>query len=154
MEVVCPYCKSGVGGGSDVIRCLECGTRHHWVCWSEHANHCSVFSCQGNFIKVRVRKKSDLSLLLWCIANYAIHLGLPYFGHLRYSLHLWDVGIVAILETLLLGSGLILLRNRRASQPARSFGALLFSSNAAFALFLLAQLMLRGPYGLNALIGL
>jgi hypothetical protein len=105
-------------------------------------------------MKIRIPKKSDVSILLWCCANYAAHLGLPYFGHLRYSLHLWDVMIVAFLEMFMIATGVFLFCQNRASQPARSVGALLCSSNVAFMVFLVSQLIIRGPYGLNALIGL
>jgi hypothetical protein len=154
MEVVCPYCKSSVGKGSDVIRCLECGTRHHWICWTEHGNHCSVFRCQGNLTKIRFRKKSDTLLLLWCLLNYCIHLALPYFGRFRYAFHLSDAAIVALLEIMILATGSLLIKSRKVSRPARSFGVLLYSSNVLFAMFLLIEFALRGPYGLDALMRL
>jgi hypothetical protein len=120
----------------------------------EHGNHCSVFSCQGHLIKIRVRRKTDTWILLWCLLNYAVHLGLRYAGVVSHSLRLPDVAVIVLLELLIVATGVFVLRNRTASESARSFGALLFSSNALFLLFLFGQLMALGAQGLNALIRL
>ena len=153
-ELICPYCKSGLRKGSDTIRCLRCDTRHHWICWMEHGNHCSVFSCPGSLIKIRVRKRTDFPILLWCLLNYALHLGLRYAGILNDNLSLPDAVIVVSLESLVVATGIAVLRNRMASDSARSFGTLLFSSNALFLFFLFTYFIAHGFQGLNALIRL
>jgi len=120
----------------------------------EHNNHCSVFSCQGSLIRIRVRRKTDFSILLWCILNYALHLGVHFAGLMDASFKFPDAALVVLLEMLMVTTGIFVLRNRTASESARSFGSLLFASNALFLLFLFEQLITRGAQGLDALIRL
>jgi hypothetical protein len=42
----CPYCRSALAAGIDVVRCGTCDSVHHADCWS--TNHgCAIVACAG-----------------------------------------------------------------------------------------------------------
>jgi hypothetical protein len=92
--------------------------------------------------------------MLWCLFNYALHLGFRYAGILNDNWQFPDAVIVLSIELLAVATGMKVLYDRRASTPARSFGTLLFSSNALFLFFLFTRWIAHGFAGLNALIRL
>jgi Prokaryotic RING finger family 1 len=153
-EILCPYCKAAVSGGSDVIRCLQCGTRHHRVCWLEYGNHCSVFSCQGKFVGFRNNTRSNIILIIWCLVNYALHLGLRFIGEVTDSFALSDVFIVVVMEIIVIGTGLMAVRTRVSSESVRTVSLLLFSANTLFVSLLFSHYVTHGLEQLNALIRL
>ncbi len=153
-EVVCPYCKAAVSGGPEVVCCLRCGTRHHRVCWLEYGNHCSVFSCQGKFPGFKIKTRSDILLIMWCLMNYALHLSIRFIGEITDSFATTDLWIVVALEMFVIGSGWIALRMRAASDSARTVSLLLFSGNALFISMVFSHYVTHGFEQLNALIRL
>jgi len=42
----CPYCKSTIKQGDDIIICSKCGKPHHLRCWEENSG-CGIDSCDG-----------------------------------------------------------------------------------------------------------
>ncbi len=94
-EVICPYCKEVLQEGA-VIRCLQCRTRHHSICWLEYGNHCSVFSCQGKHSTTGRKTESSILLIAWCLMNYTLHLALRFVGQLTGPVPLADVFIVGL----------------------------------------------------------
>jgi hypothetical protein len=153
-EVVCPYCKATVGGGSDVVCCLKCGTRHHRLCWLEYGNHCSVFSCKGNFPIFHKKTSLDIILIIWCFVNYGLHLSLRFIGEVTHPFAISDVWIVLAMELIVIATGWIVLRTRMASASVLTMSLLLFSGNALFVSLLLSHYITHGFEQLNALIRL
>jgi hypothetical protein len=153
-EVLCPFCKAALNDGA-IVRCLQCNTEHHRVCWLEYGNRCSVFSCQPRQVIVRkIPAETAFVMILWCVMNYALHLSLSFIGELTEPIPLPDVIIVALLEAIVIGTGWILLRRWRTSEPARTAGILLFSGNALFVSLLFSHFITHGFERLNALIRL
>ncbi len=91
---------------------------------------------------------------LWCLLNYALHLSLRLIGQLTGPIPLQDVFIVGILETVVIASGVMVLRGRSAIEPVRTIGILLFSGNALFLSLLFSHSVAHGFERLNALIRL
>ena len=152
--VLCPYCKAGLEE-SAIVRCIQCNTVHHNVCWLEYGNRCSVFSCQGRQPAIRKKQEgSTLLLILWCVMNYALHLCLQLIGQWTGPIPVPDVFIVVLLEAIVLVTGWISLKRRRAAEPVRTAGILLFSGNALFVSFLFLHWIAHGFQRLNALIRL
>jgi hypothetical protein len=44
---LCPYCREEVQGTIRRIRCAQCGTTHHEICWQENDSRCAIFQCAG-----------------------------------------------------------------------------------------------------------
>jgi hypothetical protein len=153
-EVLCPYCKAALKD-SAIVRCLQCSTEHHSVCWLEYGNRCSVFSCQPAQLVIRkIPAESAVMMVLWCVMNYALHLSLGFIGEWTSWIQVSDVFIVALLEGIVIGTGWFLFQRWRTSEPARTAGILLFSGNALFVSFLLSHFIAHGFDRLNALIRL
>ena len=153
-EVICPYCKARLSGGSDVVCCLRCGTRHHRVCWLEYGSHCSVFSCKGSLPAFHKRTPLNIILIIWSLFNYGLHLSLRLIGELTDSLAISDIWILLILELIVIGTGLVALKIRAASDSVRTISLLMFSGNALFVSLLFSHYITRGFEQLNALIRL
>ena len=153
-DILCPYCKAAVSGGSDAVRCLKCSTRHHRGCWVEYGNHCSVFSCQGKFSGVRKQTRSNVILIIWCLANYAAHLSIRLIDEVTNSFPTSDLFIVVSLELILILTGLIALKIRAASDSVRTISLLLFSGNVLFVSLLFSHYVTYGFEQLNALVRL
>lgn len=47
---ICPYCKTEIKEGEDVIACPACGIPHHRGCWEEN-NGCTTFGCSEQHYK-------------------------------------------------------------------------------------------------------
>ena len=47
---ICPYCKTAIKEGEDVIACPACGIPHHRGCWEEN-NGCTTFGCSEQHYK-------------------------------------------------------------------------------------------------------
>jgi hypothetical protein len=153
--VVCPYCKAELKNGLTVVCCIDCQTAHHYVCWREHGDRCSVFSCAGHSIAIpTLRRNFDLLIFLWCGLNYALHLGLRLIGTATDSLSIPDVLIVVSLETLILLAGAWFVRSRCVSNSSRTMGLLLFSGNSLFLIYVLSHWAIQGFTSVNALIRL
>lgn len=150
--VVCPYCKEGLEQ-DPTIRCIQCQTRHHKVCWLENESHCAVFSCEGQNA-ARIRSQGNVLLILWCLLNYALHLTLRFIGELTEPIPLADMWIVIILEAAILVTGGLVIRSRTSSEAFRTFGLLLFACNALFLSLLASHSIAYGFERLNALIRL
>lgn len=153
-EIICPYCKARVNGGSDVVCCLKCGTRHHRICWLEYGNHCSVFSCKGSLPASHKKTSLNIILIIWSLLNYVLHLSLRWIGELTDFFTISDVWIVVTMEMIILATGWIVIRTRSASDSVRTLSLLLFSSNALFVTLLFSQYITYGFEYLNALIRL
>lgn len=153
-EVICPYCKARVSGGSDVVCCLKCGTRHHRVCWLEYGNHCSVFSCKGSLPAFHRSTSLNILLIIWCLLNYGLHLSLRFIGEVTDPFVISDVWIVLVMEVIVIGTGLVALKIREASDSVRTISLLLFSGNALFVSLLFSHYITHGFEQLNALIRL
>ncbi|HMO51234.1 MAG TPA: RDD family protein [Kiritimatiellia bacterium] len=41
----CPYCRSAINTGDNVVHCPECGTPHHRDCWEENGG-CTIYGCR------------------------------------------------------------------------------------------------------------
>jgi hypothetical protein len=153
-EILCPYCKAGLSDVA-IVRCMQCNTVHHNICWLEYGSRCSVFSCDSRQSAIRKRKSGATLLLgVWCIMNYALHLSLQLIGQLTASLRVPDVFVVVLLEALVMGTGWLLLVRWRTSDPMQTAGFLLFSGNALFISWLFSHFVAYGFDGLNALIRL
>ena len=57
MEIICPYCKTKLTDGDDVVVCSDCGMPHHKECWIENQG-CTTFGCIGS---ISYSKEKDLS---------------------------------------------------------------------------------------------
>ena len=44
--LVCPYCKTALQPGDDVVVCSDCNMPHHKACWVENRG-CTTFGCLG-----------------------------------------------------------------------------------------------------------
>lgn len=44
----CPYCHDKIN--DDQVRCEECQTAHHTLCWEEHGG-CTILGCHGPHLK-------------------------------------------------------------------------------------------------------
>ena len=153
-EVLCPYCKAGLKE-SAIVRCIQCSTMHHTVCWLEYGNRCSVFSCNGSQPVMRKgRGGSTLLLVLWCVMNYSLHLCLQFIGKWTGPVPVPDVFIVVLLESIVIVTGWITLKQWNASEPVRTAGLLLFSGNALFVSLLFSHWIAHGFERLNAMIRL
>lgn len=43
---ICPYCKTELLPGDEIVLCSECDMPHHKECWAENKG-CTTFGCQG-----------------------------------------------------------------------------------------------------------
>ncbi len=46
VTLLCPYCKTVIQTGDDMVRCGGCHMPHHRDCWVENRG-CTTFGCQG-----------------------------------------------------------------------------------------------------------
>lgn len=150
-EVICPFCKSGLDEPG--VRCTQCGTRHHRVCWLEYGGRCSVFSCYGRLPITRNAKSGNILLALWCLLNYGLHLILRFVGQLTGPVPLQDIFLVLLIEGLVIGTGCVAIR-MRSNEPLKVLGLLLFAGNGLFLSFLFSHYAAYGFESLNALIRL
>ena len=59
----CPYCKSKIKQGEDIIVCSECGMPHHKECWIEN-NGCTTFGCLGTIDTPKIDSELDFELTI------------------------------------------------------------------------------------------
>lgn len=58
---LCPYCKSEMKQGEDIIICSECNMPHHKECWIEN-NGCTTFGCLGTIDTPQISDDNDFDL--------------------------------------------------------------------------------------------
>lgn len=59
----CPYCKSELKQGEDIIVCSECNMPHHKECWIENKG-CTTFGCLGTIDTPKETVNNDFELTL------------------------------------------------------------------------------------------
>ena len=60
---LCPYCKSVMKYGEDIIVCSECNMPHHKECWIENKG-CTTFGCLGTIDTPHISDEVDFELTL------------------------------------------------------------------------------------------
>jgi len=161
---LCPYCKSALQSGERILRCLLCGTTHHFLCWSENGNRCSVFHCSGvkvltsgKFSTGRIRLMQFL-ISIYCLVNFSLHLFLPRLQSLVDSIRLPHAIVLVALEMGIVITGCSILkcflRRVRWDEPSAAAPLTVFMvvSNFIFFLLLLLYGITEGPRSLFALI--
>ena len=58
---ICPYCKTRLQQGDDIIVCSECNMPHHKECWIENEG-CTTFGCSGTIDNPKADDEEDLEL--------------------------------------------------------------------------------------------
>jgi len=163
--VLCPFCKSSLSRSRQLVRCSLCHTAHHADCWKENGSLCSVFRCLGGLHQIASATLLPGNGLAKALVpahlcfNVAVHFFINSLNPLVDSLRVPDAIALILLETLFIGSGImVLLRFRplvRDNLNADSVGILstvALSGNAAFVLMLLMYLATAGLQSLYALI--
>ena len=59
----CPYCKSELKQGEDIIVCSECNMPHHKECWIENKG-CTTFGCLGTIDTPKETDNNDFELTI------------------------------------------------------------------------------------------
>lgn len=60
---LCPYCKTELKQGDDIIVCSECNMPHHKDCWIENKG-CTTFGCLGTIDTPKETSLNDFELTL------------------------------------------------------------------------------------------
>lgn len=47
IEIKCPICQRKFEQGENIVECTKCNTPHHYECWREMGNKCSVLNCNN-----------------------------------------------------------------------------------------------------------
>jgi hypothetical protein len=69
-SLICPYCKDHFQFFSSIVRCKECRTSYHDICWYTN-KVCSTFGCNcTETVEYRAERRNDLGIGLIILAFF------------------------------------------------------------------------------------